>query len=205
MTRKLAKDTLEQALALLGGIRDRAPEAHSISLVVCGGSALIATGLVTRTTKDVDVLEWLDDTGAIAEISTLPQWLVEASGRVAELLNLPADWLNPGPRSLVNPRLKDKGLPGGLVDRLVRQDYGNRLVVHFISRLDQIHLKIPAAVDQGGPSRHLDDLLTLSPSAEEIEAACRWAMTAIDPSPPFAETLRQMLSSIGFANVASRL
>ena len=55
MTRKLAKDTLEQALALLGGIRDRAPEAHSISLVVCGGSALIATGLVTRTTKDVDV------------------------------------------------------------------------------------------------------------------------------------------------------
>lgn len=36
-------------------------DAPSTGLVVCGGSALIATGLVLRTTRDIDILAFLDN------------------------------------------------------------------------------------------------------------------------------------------------
>ena len=38
-------------------------DAPSTGLVVCGGSALIATGLVMRTTRDIDILAFLDNNG----------------------------------------------------------------------------------------------------------------------------------------------
>lgn len=53
MPQKLSKDTLEQALALLAE-KLEFEGAEPASLVVCGGSSLIALGLVNRTTKDVD-------------------------------------------------------------------------------------------------------------------------------------------------------
>lgn len=205
MKRALEKDTLEQSLKLLGGLLDQRSDVHPISLVVCGGSALIITGLISRATRDVDVLASLSANGTISELTALPDWLREAAAETGATLNLPDGWLNLGPRSLVNPLLENQGLPRGLAERLLGRAFGRHLTLYFVSRIDQIYFKLPAAADQGGPSRHLDDLMALAPSAEELESACRWATTAVDPSPAFAETVRQMVSSMGFSHVASRI
>ena len=52
---KLSATTLEQALRMLGGNLDFA-NTPEICLVVCGGASLIAAKVVTRTTKDVDII-----------------------------------------------------------------------------------------------------------------------------------------------------
>src|SRR6266849_4239871 len=80
-------------------------------IVVVGGSALTALGLVERATKDVDLL-------AIAEKGEL----------------------------------------------------------RFAGRLDQVHFKLYAMVDQGG-GRHEADLRALHPTRDELIAAARWTMT----------------------------
>jgi hypothetical protein len=201
----LDKKQLEQALGLLGGLLEREPEAGHLDIVICGGSALIATGLVNRTTRDVDVLALLRDARELGPLGSLPPSLSAVAAQVAQVLGLSADWLNTGPQSLVKPSLDDQGLPPGLVSRLIARQYGSRLTVHFVSREDQVYLKIPAAADQGGPSRHLQDLLTLKPTAEELEAACRWAIAVVDSSPAFVETVRRMITSMGYADVASRI
>ncbi len=94
------------------------------------------------------------------------------------------------------------GLPDGLSGRLHTRQYGVRLTVHFIGRLDQIHFKLYAAADRGG--YHITDLQALGPTAEEIEAAARWAMTH-DVSSEFATILKHLLRELGYAESADRL
>jgi hypothetical protein len=78
---------------------------------------------------------------------------------------------------------------------VVTRDYGPALVVHFAGRLDQIHFKLFAMVDQGG-GRHETDLRALSPSAAELVAAARWSVTQ-DPSPGYRSTLSDALRYLG--------
>jgi hypothetical protein len=62
-------------------------------------------------------------------------------------------WLNPGPTSLL-----DLGLPESFFERAQRRHYGPGLEVLFASRVDQIHLKLYATVDQGaGKHFEIDD------------------------------------------------
>src|SRR5512135_2970395 len=71
-----------------------------VGLVVCGGSALAALGLVHRTTRDVDVLGLARTApgGIVVEpLERLPEPLLSAALKVARDFNLPADWLNLGP------------------------------------------------------------------------------------------------------------
>jgi hypothetical protein len=77
------------------------------------------------------------------------------------------------------------------------------LVVHYLGRYDQIHFKVYAAVDQGA-GKHLDDLLALKPTSEEIENAALWSMTH-DVSDGYKETLKALLDYLGFRNVTERL
>lgn len=174
--------------------------AEPIELVVCGGSALIMTGLITRTTRDVDIVALIRE-GILCAPEPLPQPLLLAVREVAEDLNLPANWLNNGP-SRDEGGLFQMGLPKGFADRLKRKSYSRRLAVHFIDRIDQIHFKLFAAVDRGG--YHLNDLHALKPTPDEVEAAARWTMTH-DVSDGFATVLQQLLRSIGYANVADQL
>ena len=62
---------------------------------------------------------------------------------------LPEDWLNNGP-SNGEGGLFRMGLPEGLAARLTWTTIGEKLALGFISRLDQIHFKLYAAVDQPG-------------------------------------------------------
>jgi hypothetical protein len=72
---------------------------------------------------------------------------------------------------------------------------GPALTVSFASRLDQIHFKLYAAVDQG-PGKHEQDLHALEPTQDELVAAARWSRTH-DPSDGYREMLIQALAFFG--------
>ncbi len=184
-------------MTLLGNLmvaRKRSP----IHLVVCGGSALIALNLVTRTTKDVDVLATLDG-DQLHCARPLPDWLHEDANAVRTELNLPDNWLNDGP---ADENLFRLGLPSGVAGRLVQREFGPVLKVGFISRYDQIHFKLYAAADQGG--RHFTDLKKLSPTADELLAAARWTFTQ-DVSEGFRQVVGEVLQALGYENLIEQL
>jgi hypothetical protein len=192
---------VENILSALGeqieGLSDEPTE-----ILVCGGSALNVLGFVQRATEDVDVLAYVkrDKAGEVSLVRAEPltEELVAAAKKVARDFNLPEKWLNPGPASAV-----DLGLPDGLMERVITRKYGRKLIVHYLGRYDQIHFKLYAAVDQGA-GKHLDDLLALKPTSDELESAARWSMSH-DISEGFKESLKSLLNYIGFRDVAERL
>lgn len=181
-------DPLLQALGEQLAARD-----ERFELVVVGGSALLALGLIERTTKDVDIMALRID-GSLNSSEPLPDGLRAARDLVARDFSLPTDWLNPGPTSLLR-----EGPPAGFLDRVEKRSYGEGLVVYFASRYDQIHFKLYAAVDLG-PGKHERDLRALEPTSEELIAAARWSRS-IDPSPGYAEILRGALTTFGVEDV----
>lgn len=197
----LNKDELNGTLSLLGK-RLELDDSPPVNIVVCGGSSLIVTGLVSReATKDVDVLALFEETEKgrkIIQSRPLPKFLVDAAKMVAADMGLDENWLNDGPSDLVK-----YALPDGLEGRLKTVRYGKRLTVNFASRYDQIHLKIYAAVDSG-PGRHVQDLLELKPSENEMEAAARWAIKQ-DSSDGFKTTLKEMLRKLNYGKVVERI
>lgn len=171
-----------------------------INLIVCGGTALAALGLVSRTTKDADVLGFIEMKHGIPHIlgiKKLPQWLVHAADIVARDFGLPPHWLNTGPSGQV-----ESGLPEGFVERLVSKRYGEFLTISYISRIDQIHFKLYAGVDRD--DYHVQDLLALKPTVSEIESATRWVLTQ-DVSEPFRLVLKDFLNKTGYGQVAQSI
>lgn len=158
-------------------------------VVVVGGSALLALGLVDRPTRDVDLVALrVDD--VLTSVVPLPAELVDARDRVARDLELPEDWLNAGPASLM-----DLGMPVGFLQRVETRSYGPALSVSFASRVDQIHFKLYATVDQG-PGKHERDLRALGPTRQELLQAARWSRTH-DPSEGYLHVLRLVLKAFG--------
>jgi len=147
-------EQFETALRLLSG-RLEIAGAPTFNLVVCGGTALVATKLVIRATRDVDVVALADDYGELIDPAPLPEALERAAREVAEDLGLPKNWLNNGPSSGEGGLFR-LGLPNGFADRLIWKRFGAKLTVAFIDRIDQIHFKLYAAVDQFG-SYHATD------------------------------------------------
>jgi hypothetical protein len=94
-------------------------------------------------------------------------------------------------------------LPKGFVERLAWKSFGKKLNVAFISRFDQIHFKLYAAVDQLG-SYHADDLLALHPTEEEILAAARWTRTH-DPSEGYLQALSLFFQHFGYEHLINQL
>lgn len=162
---------------------------HHVEIVVIGGSALTALGLVRRATRDVDLLA-IADRGQLHLAEPLPNELRAARAAVARDFGLDENWLNAGPTDLIK-----WGLPDGFMTRVVTRPYGPALVVHFAGRLDHIHFKLFALVDQGG-GRHETDLRALDPTHEELLAAARWSITQ-DPSPGYRTVLVDALRYLG--------
>jgi hypothetical protein len=190
----LTSVTLDRALSLLGELMEARhhPTQH---FVVCGGSSLLALGLVKRTTtQDVDILARIE-AGGLVTPRPLPEWLLAASSEISQQLDLPEGWLND---QVAEPTLFQCGLPPGLGTRLTVRSYGPRLLISFISRRDQIFLKLHAAVDRDG-GRHLQDLMDLAPTADELRDAAQWTQTQ-DPSEGFRFNLHSLLTQLGHGN-----
>lgn len=158
-------------------------------IVVIGGTALQMLGFIRRPTRDVDVVALRTEDGLVPA-DPMPEPLATAAARVARDYGLPDDWLNPGPADLAR-----FGLPEGFESRVETRSYGTALTVHFAGRLDLIHFKLYAMVDQGA-GRHEADLRALEPGPEELLTAALWARTH-DPSEGFREELLKVLRHLG--------
>jgi hypothetical protein len=182
----LNSELLRGALRLLGETLEY--RGVPAEVAITDGSALLLEGLIDRATRDGDVVGRVEH-GQVHS-GQLPEAVRVAVADVAADLGLEPDWLNTGPGSLV-----DMGLPPGFLDRARRERYGAP-TVHVAGRLDQIHFKLYAAVDQGPDSRHTSDLAALRPTAAELRQAAAWCRTH-DPSDGFAGELRQALGYFG--------
>jgi hypothetical protein len=175
---------------LLGALGEQlASLSTRLEIVVIGGSALTALGLVRRTTRDVDLLAIAEE-GTLHLAEPLPEALLTARALIARDFGLDENWLNAGPADLLK-----WGLPKGFMARVVTRHYGSALVVHFAGRVDQVHFKLFAMVDQGG-GRHEADLRALKPTSDELVAAARWSLTQ-DPSPGYKMVLADALRVLG--------
>lgn len=185
-----ASASFEEPLAVLGQLLEE--RGLRYELLAIGGGALQLLGLITRSTRDIDVVALVEDGSAIP-IPALPGPLRQAVEDTASVLRLPPEWFNAGPRSLM-----DLGLPDGSVERSHRRQWGG-LVLRLADRRDQVFFKLYAAVDQGPRSKHFDDLRRLAPTLEDLRAAAAWARSH-DPSPGFAGELRGALRDLGYPN-----
>lgn len=184
--------TADHARTLLRALADHLErESAPVDLVVIGGSALLALELTARATRDVDVVAIVTNAD-LTSAAVLPPELLRARGRVARDFDLDDDWLNSEPADLLR-----FGLPAGLAARWTTETFGSALTVRWVSRLDQVHFKLYAAVDQAG--KHLADLRALDPAPDELVAAARWARTH-DPSEGFLASLREALAYFGVSD-----
>lgn len=190
----IASDQLGTVLSALAELLEAAGEQHH--LVVIGGSGLVAIGVISRATRDVDVVA-LEADGELISASPLPPPILIAAATVARDLGLDPDWLNAKPASLL-----DHELPAGFRERLVSRDYGPALRVSFASRIDQIYFKLDARIDRAEP-RDLTDLRQLAPSTSELREAARWARTHLAPG-PYDEALARALEEFGVEDEGRR-
>ncbi|MCH7226262.1 hypothetical protein [Haloferula sp. A504] len=197
--KKLDSTLLDEALNLLAELTSDHPPQH---WVVCGGSSLLALGLVSRDkTRDVDVLARAETDGLV-NARPLPDWLYKAAEEVGSQLGLLENWFNTGPSDDSFFRF---GFPEGMAARLIPRDYGpdGNLRISFISRYDQIFFKLYATADSDA-GRHYEDLQDLQPTAEELLAAARWTRTQ-DPSEGFLFVLGGVLKALGHEPLLAQL
>src|SRR5688500_16614658 len=161
-------DLLTEALAALGAVleADGQPE----RLVVVGGMAMNLRGYYPRATADVDVIARVDPRShgpmlTLVSAEPLPEALQEAISRVARDFGLPPDWMN----SVVANQWR-AGLPPGLESDIEWRRYGG-LQVGLVGRSALVALKLFAALDCGPRSVHMQDLIRLAPSPEEMAIA----------------------------------
>jgi hypothetical protein len=179
--------SLRQALFVLGDIlSDR--NLH-FEIVAIGGGGLMLLGMITRLTKDLDVVALIDK-GDFISARLLPKPLMEAITEVGMALELGKNWINSGPTDLFS-----MGLPEGFAARMDTQRYGG-LIIHLAGRFDQICFKLYAAVDHGPHSKHFADLKSLQPTFNELDIAAKWCKTH-DVSEEFSMNLSEALAELG--------
>jgi len=197
--KKLDSALLDEALTLLAELTSDHPPRH---WVVCGGSSLLALGLVSRQkTRDVDVLARVGPDGLVTA-KPLPDWLNKAVEEVRGQLGLMEHWFNEAPSDELYFRF---GFPEGMAERLTARTYGpdGNLCISFISRHDQIFFKLHAFADSE-MGRHYEDLVDLKPTSDELLAAARWILKQ-DSSEGFLFLLRNALKGLGHESLFEQL
>lgn len=193
----LSPHNLPDTLKSLSAFLEDANAEHE-TLVVIGGTALITLGIVSRTTKDVDVLAGLDPEKGLVDPRPFSPALSAAAALVAREMQLPPDWINAGPADQLMA-----GLPEGFLKRLEKRDYGSSLTIYYPDRYDLIHLKLFAIVDHGR-GRHVTDLVALKPSDDELVAAAKWVLNQ-DAGEVFPRIVKSALKDLGYGHLIDRL
>ena len=101
-----------------------------------------------------------------------PPTLARAIRTVARDFGLSNAWMN----AVVGAQWA-QGLPPGLLEDTTWRNYGGGLDVGLVGRQALIALKLFAAADRGQQSVHVQDLLTLAPTPDEMEFAAAWVRT----------------------------
>jgi hypothetical protein len=130
-----------------------------LEAVVVGGAALALLDVITRETRDFDILhpELSESVLAAARLFATEQ----------RNLGIPLrdDWLNNGPRQLTDV------LPIGWQARVQAVYAGSAISLSTLGRSDLLAAKLFALCDRG---TDLPDCLALAPSAAELAAAIPW-------------------------------
>ena len=184
---EMQAESLTDALVALGELLGHRQQ--EVELVVIGGGALLLDGVISRPTKDLDAVARVES-GTLTSSEPLPGFLEEAVADIARAYNLDPEWLNGRPTSLL-----DLGLPEGLLERTRVLTFGP-LTLRTVHRIDQIHFKLYATIDWGGPeSKHYQDLIALNPTREELETAFAWCRTH-DISEAFATSGEKAIAAV---------
>jgi hypothetical protein len=184
---EMDRTLLDEALATLGETLEARGLAYEV--VAIGGSSLMLLGFISRPTRDLDAVALVED-GELLPADPLPPPLVEAIADVGRVLGIGERWFNPGPTDLLR-----FGLPDGFEGRLETMRYAG-LTLRVAGRVDQIHFKLYAAVDQGLESKHAADLRALEPTREELIGAAHWSQSH-DPSEGYRQELVRILTAFG--------
>jgi hypothetical protein len=182
-----SRETFEGPLAALGQLLEERGLRYELYAV--GGGALQLLGLITRPTRDIDIVGRVEGQ-RVLPIATMPPPLARAIEDTARVFRISPQWVNTGPQSLL-----DLGLPEGAIGRAHPRQWGG-LVLDIADRRDQIFFKLYAAADQGPRSKHFEDLRRLEPTLEELRDAAAWARTH-DPSEGFGVELGAALRDLG--------
>ena len=136
-----------------------AARALKLEAVVIGGAALALLGVITRETRDCDVM--------VPELA--PEILDAARAFAAEVRTkgevLRDDWLNNGPADVA------KTLPRGWEHRLQDAFAGKALVLRTLGRADLLKTKLFALCDRG---QDISDCIALAPTADELHQTLPW-------------------------------
>jgi hypothetical protein len=157
-----------------------APRGLRLDAVVVGGAALSLLGVISRPTKDCDVL-YPALSPAIAEAARAFAAEVRAAGEV-----LTDNWLNNGPASLV-PQLR-----AGWQDRLQPLLSAAALGLRTLGREDLLCSKLFALCDRG---LDRDDCLALAPTRDELLSILPW-LEQQDANPDWPAHARATLDDL---------
>lgn len=151
-----------------------------LEAIITGGAALAFLGLISRETRDCDLLE-----------PDLTPEVLEASGRFAfeerargEVLR--DDWLNNGPSALIPL------LPEGWRNRLQPVYQGQAIRLWTLGRPELLLSKLWALCDRG---LDLGDCLALQPTPDELHQAEAWIVPQ-DLNPDWPQHVRGTLQDL---------
>ena len=156
---------------------------HDLSLegILVGGAALALLGVISRETRDFDLVE-----------PELPEFVKDAAKAfAAELRNrgviLRDDWLNNGPSQLASI------LPEGWRQHLQIAFQGRALTFWSLGRGELLLSKLFALCDRG---QDLGDCLALSPTPAELAVAEPW-ISVQDLNPDWPAHVHATLADLG--------
>jgi hypothetical protein len=152
-----------------------------LDAVVIGGAALNLLGVVSRFTKDCDIL-YPEIPKDVADASRVFAAEVRHTGEI-----LQDDWLNNGPASLAGH------LRPQWQERLQTVFTGAAIHLRCPGRSDFLCAKLFALCDRG---IDLGDCLALAPTAEELSHILPW-LAELDANPDWPAHVRSTLADLG--------
>ena len=153
----------------------------SLSAVIIGGAALSLLGVISRETRDCDVL-----------YPQLPDAILQAQAAFAADMRgrgipLQDDWLNNNPMPIAAL------LPEGWLCRTQVAYQGTAVKLLSLSREDILLTKLFAYCDRG---TDLGDCLALKPTADELQTALPW-IAKQDAHPDWPHHVEQSIRELG--------
>lgn len=154
--------------------------------VIIGGAALNLLGVISRFTRDCDVLD-----------PNIPHEVLNASQDFAAKVRqgggvLRDDWFNNGPSSL------KKTLPRTWQKNIQPLYKGKALVLHTLGRADLLKRKLFAFCDRGTDR---DDCMKLKPTREELIQALPWVKIQdvnVDWPKHVEDTIAELARALGY-------